>query len=106
MNALGSMWILLLILLVTSRRHGRSFLPQPIAGVTEMIQISIVGIVFSQLADAIRNGKLTRADSLLSWVAASAAARGRRDGGRLPAARRRLHGPGAVGHGAAAARGD
>lgn len=68
MNALGSVWILLLILLVTADAIGRSFFASPIAGVTEMIQISIVGIVFSQLADAIRNGKLTRADTLLSWM--------------------------------------
>ncbi len=70
MNALGSVWILLLILLVTADALGRSFFTHPIVGVTEMVQISIVGIVFSQLPDAIRNGKLTRADSLLSWVTA------------------------------------
>jgi TRAP-type mannitol/chloroaromatic compound transport system permease small subunit len=70
MNALGSIWILLLILLVTSDALARSFLNHPIVGVTELIQISIVGIIFSQLADAIRNRKLTRADSLLSAVAA------------------------------------
>ncbi len=71
MNALGSTWILLLILLVTADAIGRSFFAHPIAGVTEMVQISIVGIVFSQLADAIRNGKLTRSDSLLGWIGAS-----------------------------------
>jgi TRAP-type mannitol/chloroaromatic compound transport system permease small subunit len=79
MNALGSMWILLLILLVTADAIGRSFFAHPIAGVTEMIQISIVGIVFSQLADAIRNGKLTRSDSFLGWI-----------GSRRPRARHRL----------------
>lgn len=68
MNALGSVWILLLILLVTADAIGRSFFAHPIAGVTEMVQISIVGIVFSQLADAIRNGKLTRSDSFLTWL--------------------------------------
>jgi len=67
MNALGSVWILLLILLVTADAIGRSFFAHPIAGVAEMVQISIVGIVFSQLADAIRNGKLTRSDSFLAW---------------------------------------
>lgn len=68
MNALGSIWILLLILLVTTDAMSRSFLSHPIAGVTEMVQISIVGIVFMQLADAIRTGKLTRADSFLTLV--------------------------------------
>ncbi len=68
MNALGSVWILLLVLLVTSDALSRSFLSLPIAGVTELIQVSIIGIVFLQLADAIRTGRLTRADSLLSMV--------------------------------------
>lgn len=68
MNAMGSAWILVLILLVSADSFGRSFFSHPIAGVTEIIQISIVGIVFSQLADAIRNGRLTRADSLLGWM--------------------------------------
>ncbi len=68
MNALGSVCILLLILLVTTDAMSRSFLARPIAGVTEMVQLSIIGIVFLQLADAIRTGRLTRADSLLTLV--------------------------------------
>ncbi len=68
MNALGSVWILLLVLMVTADALGRSFFSHPIAGVTELIQISIVGIVFLQLADAIRTGRLTRSDSFLGLV--------------------------------------
>lgn len=68
MNALGSAWILLLILLVTTDAMSRSFLHRPIAGVLELVQLSIIGIVFLQLADAIRTGRLTRADSLLTLV--------------------------------------
>ena len=68
MNALGSIWILLLVLLVTADALGRSFFAHPITGVTELIQISIVGIVFLQLADAIRTGRLTRADSFLTML--------------------------------------
>jgi len=68
MNALGSAWILLLVLMVTADALGRSFFSHPFAGVTELIQISIVGIVFLQLADAIRTGRLTCADSFLSLV--------------------------------------
>jgi len=41
---------------------------RPIAGVLELVQLSIIGIVFLQLADAIRTGRLTRADSLLTLV--------------------------------------
>ena len=71
MNALGSLWILFLVLMVTADALGRSFFSHPIAGVTELIQISILGIVFLQLADAIRTGRLTRADSLLSLIGAT-----------------------------------
>ena len=78
MNALGSFWILLLVLLITSDSLSRTFLNYPIAGTHEMIQISVVGIVFLQLADAIRTGRLTRSDSLLiavclKWPRAGAA---------------------------------
>jgi len=68
MNALGSVWILLLVLMVTADALGRSFFAHPIAGVTELIQVSILGIVFLQLGDAIRTGRLTRADSFLSLL--------------------------------------
>lgn len=68
MNALGSVWILLLVLMVFADALGRSFFSHPIAGVTELVQISIVGIVFLQLADAIRTGRLTRSDSFLVLV--------------------------------------
>ncbi len=70
MNALGSVWILFLILLVTTDAMSRSFFASPIAGVTEMVEISIVGIVFLQLADAVRTGRLTRADSVLTLLRA------------------------------------
>jgi len=65
MNALGSLWILLLILLITADALGRSFFTHPIVGTHELIQISIVGIVFLQLGDAIRTGRLTRSDTFL-----------------------------------------
>lgn len=68
MNALGSVWILFLVLLVTSDAIGRSFFAHPISGVAELTQISIMGIVFLQLADAIRTGRLTRADSMLTLL--------------------------------------
>jgi len=68
MNATGSIWILLLILLITTDAMSRSFFSRPIAGVNEMVQVSIIGIVFLQLADAIRTGKLTRADSFLTLM--------------------------------------
>jgi TRAP-type C4-dicarboxylate transport system permease small subunit len=74
MNAAGSVWILLLILLVSADALGRSFFLHPIVGTTELVTLSIVGIVFLQLADTIRGGRLTRSDSLLSVIPRRAAA--------------------------------
>jgi TRAP-type C4-dicarboxylate transport system permease small subunit len=70
LNALGSFWILLLVLLITADALGRSFFTHPIVGTHELVQLSIVGIVFLQLADAIRIGRLTRSDTFLAvlWL--------------------------------------
>jgi TRAP-type C4-dicarboxylate transport system permease small subunit len=68
MNAAGSIWILLLILLVSADALGRSFFLHPIVGTTELVTLSIVGIVFMQLPDTIRGERLTRSDSLLAIV--------------------------------------
>lgn len=65
MNAAGSVWVLLLILLVTGDALGRSFFASPIVGTVELTQISIVGIVFLQLGDTVRTGRLTRSESFL-----------------------------------------
>jgi len=78
MNAAGSVWVLLLILLVTGDALGRSFFAAPIVGTVELTQISIVGIVFLQLGDAVRTGRLTRSETfldLLTRVRPRAAAR-------------------------------
>lgn len=68
MNAAGSVWILLLILLVTADALGRSFFAAPIVGTVELVQISIVGIVFMQLGDTVRTGRLTRSETFLDAV--------------------------------------
>lgn len=65
MNALGTLWILALMLLMNADVFGRNLLAAPVRGVTEMVSLSIVGIVFLQLADTLRVGRFTRADVLL-----------------------------------------
>lgn len=65
-NVLGTAWILALMLLINADAAGRSFFSSPITGVPEIVSLSIVGIVFLQLASALRNGSLTRSDMLLS----------------------------------------
>ena len=65
MNALGTLWIVALMLLINSDVLGRNLLGAPVRGVTELVSLSIVGIVFLQLADTLYSGRFTRADVLL-----------------------------------------
>lgn len=66
MNALGTLWILGLVVLLNADVIGRNLLGRPILGVPEMLAMSIVGIVFLQLADCVHSGKLTRSELLLA----------------------------------------
>ena len=68
MNAAGSCWIVVLMVLINVEAIGRSAFNKPIIGVIEMIEISIVGIVFLQLADSLRRGVLTRSDGLFNQL--------------------------------------
>jgi len=77
LNALGSVWIIGLMLLICADIAMRTLFNAPIAGVAEMVSFSIVGIVFLQLAHTLRTGALTRSDILLNAVGrVSPAARG------------------------------
>lgn len=66
MNAVGTIWIIALMVLINADILGRSFLHHPIAGVPELVAFSIVGIVFLQLAHTLRSGSMTRSDVLLN----------------------------------------
>ena len=65
LNALGTLWIVALMLLINTDVLGRNLLGAPVRGVTELVSLSIVGIVFLQLADTLHSGRITRADVLL-----------------------------------------
>ncbi len=78
MNAVGSLWVLLLVLLINADALGRSLFALPVQGAVEIVALSMAIIVFCQLADTIRLGKLTRADGFVdAWLAGGTAA-GRR----------------------------
>jgi len=68
LNALGSLWIFGLLILINMDVFGRTVLAAPIDGVTEIIELSLVGIVFLQLGDSTRRGRLTRSDGFLNIV--------------------------------------
>lgn len=68
MNALGTIWIIALMILINADILGRTAFNAPIAGVSELVSFSIVGIVFLQLAHTLRSGSLTRSDILLGYL--------------------------------------
>ena len=65
LNALGGVWIAALMLLINADVISREALTAPIRGVPELVALSIVGIVFLQLAHTLWSGRITRSDSLL-----------------------------------------
>lgn len=70
--AIGTGWILFLMALICADVLSRWLLNAPILGVAEMVQFSIVGIVFLQLPQTLRVGGLTRADVLFARILARA----------------------------------
>ena len=65
LNAVGSLWVLLLVILICADSFGRSFFNHPIAGVVELVAVSLAVIVFCQLPDTARLGRLTRSETML-----------------------------------------
>lgn len=65
MNAVGTVWILALMVLINADVIGRGAFDRPIIGVPKMVSLSILGIVFLQLANTLSAGWLTRSDALL-----------------------------------------
>ena len=63
-NSAGGALIFAMIIMINIDVFSRFLFNHPIDGVAELVELSIVAIVFLQLADAVRNGRLTRSDSL------------------------------------------
>lgn len=66
MSAAGTLGILSVMLLIAVDVIGRFVFGRPIAGVPEIVSMSILAIVFLQLANTLSRGKLTRSDAALS----------------------------------------
>lgn len=64
-NAIGTFVVLLLVAVVNYDVIARSVFNQPFLGAVEVVQFSMVLIVFLQLPDVIRVGRLTRSDGFL-----------------------------------------
>ena len=68
MNSVGTGWIFALMVLVNVDVFSRFIFNFPIQGVAEVVELSIVGIVFLQISDAVRAGRLTRSDGLYGRI--------------------------------------
>ena len=78
-NVAGSLIVLALVLVVNFDVVARGAFNAPFRGAVEVVQFSMVLIVFLQLPDVVRVGRLTRSDGLLTIL-----------GERAPALRRAL----------------
>ena len=77
LNVAGSLLILGLTLLVGADVAGRNLFGTPVPGVPEMVSLSIVAIVFLQIPQALRAGRMTRTEAVPHALARSAPALGR-----------------------------
>lgn len=67
-NALGTLCVLALVVIVNYDVVARGLFNAPFMGAVEVVQFSLVFIVFLQLPDVVRVGRLTRSDGFLVLV--------------------------------------
>jgi TRAP-type C4-dicarboxylate transport system permease small subunit len=67
-NALGTLVVLALVVILNVDVIARGVFSAPIKGTYEMVQFSVVLIVFLQLADVVRVDRLTRSDGFLNVI--------------------------------------
>lgn len=71
LNVIGTILIGGLMLLIGGDVLLRNFFDAPIAGVPEMVALTIVAIVFLQVPQTLRAGRFTRSDALLNSIRAA-----------------------------------
>ncbi|MGX9354689.1 TRAP transporter small permease subunit [Roseobacteraceae bacterium S113] len=67
-NALGTLVVLALVVILNVDVIARGLFSAPLKGTYEMVQFSVVLIVFLQLADVVRVDRLTRSDGFLNVI--------------------------------------
>ncbi|MCF3592839.1 TRAP transporter small permease [Rhodobacteraceae bacterium LMO-12] len=67
-NAAGTLAVLVLVVVLNVDVVSRSVFNAPLKGTYEIVQLSVVFIVFLQLADVVRVDRLTRSDGLLNLL--------------------------------------
>lgn len=62
LNGIGTVVIFALMVLINIDVISRTAFNNPVNGVPELVELSIVGIVFLQLAHCLKSGRITRSD--------------------------------------------
>ncbi len=65
LNGAGVVWVFALMFLICADIVARTLFDDPIAGVTEMVSLSLVASVFLQLAHAVLHGRLMRVEMFI-----------------------------------------
>ena len=68
MNGAGVVWVFAIMFMICADILGRNVFDRPIAFVPEAVALSLVGCVFLQLAFAVHENKLTRAEFLIARI--------------------------------------
>ena len=68
MNSIGTVWVFVLLVIINLDIIGRAAFNRPIRGVPEVVSMSIVALVFLQIAHTTSIGRLTRSEMLLNWL--------------------------------------
>jgi len=69
LNAIGTVLILLMAIAVNLDIFGRELFNQPVPGVTEFLGLSIVAVVFLQMANTLREDRHVSNDLILAAIA-------------------------------------
>lgn len=68
MNGIGTVWVFVLLVIINLDIGGRTLFNYPLRGVPEIVSMSIVALVFIQIAHTTAVGRLTRSEVFLGWL--------------------------------------
>ena len=68
LNVVGTVLIIVMAVAVNADILGRELFNRPIAGVTEFVGLSIVAVVFLQMANTLREDRHVSNDLIMAWV--------------------------------------
>ncbi|MEP5760920.1 MAG: TRAP transporter small permease [Litoreibacter sp.] len=70
LNSLGTLFIMAMMVLICADVASRNLLGTSLPGVIELVELGIVSIVFLQIADTYKSGKLMRSDGVIKIIEA------------------------------------